>query len=151
MGKAMVFGPGEGRLLTARGSDMIFKATSASTNGGFSFMERELPPGGRRPPRHVHLEADEAFYVLAGQVTFWLDDETTVCGPRSFVLAPGGVMHSFGNESTETARVLIIHAPAMDAYFEDLQDLWADPDNPPDRAAELDLMRRHGMRPETTE
>jgi len=148
MSKAKVFGPGEGRLLSARGSDMVFKATAATTGNAFSFMERELPPGGRRPPRHVHLDADEAFYVLAGEVTFWLDDETVACGPGSFVLAPGGVMHSFGNESAEAARVLIIHAPAMDGYFEELQELWGDPANPPAREAELDLMRRHGMRPE---
>jgi quercetin dioxygenase-like cupin family protein len=148
VGKAQVFGPGEGRLLSARGSDMVFKATAENTNNAFSFMERTLPPGGRRPPRHVHLEADEAFYILAGEVTFWLDDEITVGTGGSFVLAPGGVMHSFGNQSAEPARVLIIHTPAMDPYFQDLQDLWSDPANPPDREAELDLMRRHGMRPE---
>jgi uncharacterized cupin superfamily protein len=148
---ATVFGPGQGRRLTARGSEMLFKATSQSTNNAFSFMERELPPGGRRPPRHVHLAADEAFYVLAGEVTFFLDEETTVRGPGSFVLAPGGVMHSFANESPETAKILIVHAPAMDAYFQALHDLWADADNPPDRDTELELMRHHGMSPEITE
>lgn len=149
--RAQVFGPGEGHFLTARGTDMFFKATSATTGGSFSFMERELPPSSRRPPRHVHLNADEAFYVLDGDITFWLDDDTTVQGAGSFVLAPGGVMHSFANESRQRgARILIIHAPAMDAYFQELHDLWSDPDNPPDREVELDLMRRHGMRPETT-
>ncbi len=145
---ATVFGPDQGREFTARGSAMVFKATAESTDGAFSFMERNLPPGGRPPPRHVHLAADEAFYVLSGQITFYLDDETTTCGPGSFVLAPGGVMHSFANESAEPARLLIIHAPAMDAYFRELHELWADPAAPPDRATELDLMRRHGMRPE---
>jgi len=111
-------------------------------------MERELPPGGRRPPRHVHVEADEAFYVLAGEITFSLDDTTATCGPGGFVLAPGGVMHSFGNDSGAPARLLIIHAPAMDGYFRELHELWADPGNPPDPAAERALMTRHGMRPE---
>jgi quercetin dioxygenase-like cupin family protein len=144
---ATVFGPGEGRRLTARGSEMVFKAVSDSTKGAFSFMERELPPGGRRPPRHVHLGADEAFYVLAGEITFSLDDETVVEGAGSFVLAPGGVMHSFGNEGTEPARVLILHAPAMDAYFQELHDLWSDPDTVPTRETEMELMRHHGMQP----
>jgi quercetin dioxygenase-like cupin family protein len=145
---AQVFRPGEGLRLTARGSDMVFTATAASTGGAFSFMERQLPPGGRRPPRHVHVNADEGFYVLAGEITFSLDDDTVTCGPGSFVLAPGGVMHSFGNDGDAPARILILHAPAMDPYFLDLQELWSDPANPPPREAELDLMRRHGMRPE---
>jgi hypothetical protein len=44
------------------------------------------------------------------------------------------------------ARVLVLHAPAMDRYFRELQALWAGP-TPPDRDAELGLMRRHGMTP----
>ncbi|HEY1489258.1 MAG TPA: cupin domain-containing protein, partial [Micromonosporaceae bacterium] len=88
------------------------------------------------------------FYVLAGEIAFALDDETTTCGAGSFVLAPGGVMHSFGNDGTVPARLLIVHAPAMDAYFRELHDLWLDPDNPPERDREMDLMRAHGMRPE---
>lgn len=150
--KATVFGPEDGLHLTARGSDMLFKATSQNTtDGSFSFMERVLPPGGRRPPRHVHLSADEAFYVLAGRVTFFLDEDTETAGPGSFVLAPGGVMHSFANEDEGPARVLIIHAPAMDPYFQELHELWGDPDHAPSRPEELDLMRRHGMRPEAAD
>lgn len=67
MAKATVFGAGDGLCLTARGSDMLFKATADSTSGAFSFMERELPPGGGRPPRHAHSDASEAWYVLAGR------------------------------------------------------------------------------------
>jgi quercetin dioxygenase-like cupin family protein len=148
--KASVFGPSEGLHLVARGSDMLFKATAASTSGAFSFMERELPPGGRRPPRHAHIGADEAFYVLAGEVTFSLDDDDVTTGAGSFVLAPGGVTHSFGNDSLEVARILIIHAPAMDAYFRELHEMWADPGNPPSPDTERELMSRHGMRPEAS-
>jgi quercetin dioxygenase-like cupin family protein len=149
MMKPTVLGPGEGLHLAARGSDMLFKATAESTSGAFSFMERELPPGGRRPPRHAHIRADEAFYVLAGEVSFSLDDDSVTAGPGSFVLAPGGVMHSFGNDSADVARILIIHAPAADGYFRELHQLWADPQNPPSREEERALMSRHGMRPET--
>ncbi len=52
--KAIVFEAGEGKVLSARGSTMFFKATRASTNGAFSLMERTLPPGGRKPPPHIH-------------------------------------------------------------------------------------------------
>jgi hypothetical protein len=44
------------------------------------------------------------------------------------------------------SRLLIIHAPAMDAYFEELQKLWSEqlPPSPEDERA---LMKRHGMEP----
>jgi hypothetical protein len=42
--------------------------------------------------------------------------------------------------------LLVIHAPAMDDYFQELQALWSG-DFPPTRQEEMKLMRRHGMEP----
>jgi hypothetical protein len=42
--------------------------------------------------------------------------------------------------------VLVLHAPALDGYFRELEQLWAGPE-PPSRDQEQALMRRHGMRP----
>ena len=146
MAEAIVLREGEGKPLEARGSLMVFKAIAATTGGAFSFMERRLPPGGRPPPRHIHLAAAEAFYVVEGRITFWLDEEIVDCAGGDFVLAPGGVAHSFANRGDADARVLILHSPAMDSYFEELHDMWSGAE-PPSRAAERDLMRRHGMEP----
>jgi len=144
--KAIVFEAGAGKLLSARGSAMFFKATHASTNGAFSFMERTLPPGGRKPPPHIHTNCEEAFYVLDGEIEFSLGDDTVVGQPGSFVHVPGGVSHTFGNAAAAASRLLIIHAPAMDGYFEELQELWSRP-VPPSTADERALMKRHGMEP----
>lgn len=143
---SVVLAAGEGHPLTARGSTMLFKATAATTDGAFSLMERTLPPGGRRPPRHIHPAAAEAFYVLDGSIAFWLDDDVVERTAGGFVLAPGGVAHSFANRSAADARLIIVHAPAMDAYFEELHQLWSGATEPPGDA-ERDLMRRHGMEP----
>src|ERR671918_2222110 len=143
---ATVFEAGEGTLLSARGSAMFFKATHASTNGAFSLMERTLPPGGRKPPPHIHTNCEEAFYVLDGEVEFSVGTEVVIGRRDSFVLVPGGVAHTFGNAGAAQARLLVIHAPAMDAYFEELQTLWSK-ENPPSRDEELTLMQRHGMEP----
>jgi len=105
-----------------------------------------VPAGGRRPPAHVHPDRVEAFWVLAGEAEFELDGEVTLAGAGSFVLVPGGVAHTFGATPTESARVLVLHAPALDDYFRELQQLWSG-DEPPARDAELALMRRHGMQP----
>ena len=144
--KAIVFESGEGKLLTARGSEMFFKATNASTNGAFSLMERTLPPGGKKPPPHIHTNCEEAFYVLDGEIEFFLGEETVIGRPGSFVHVPGGVSHTFGNVAATMSRLLIIHAPAMDAYFEELQELWSRA-APPAPEEERALMKRHGMEP----
>ena len=146
--KATIFEAGQGKSFSARGSAMFFKATRASTNGAFSLMERTLPPGGRKPPPHIHTNCEEAFYVLDGEVEFTLGNEVVVGCRDAFVLVPGGVAHTFGNAGTAQARLLVIHAPAMDAYFEELQTLWSQ-EIPPSREEEMALMRRHGMEPAT--
>ena len=137
---------GGGERLMVRGSTLLFKAVAATTGGAFSLHERLVPAGGRRPPPHVHPDRAEAFWVLDGQAEFELDGELTRAGPGGFVLVPGGVAHTFGASPDAPARVLVLHAPALDDYFRELAELWS-AGTPPDPEAELDLMRRHGMRP----
>jgi quercetin dioxygenase-like cupin family protein len=142
----IVLQPGEGHDLDLRGNLASFKAVAATTSGRFSLMERMVPAGGRTPPPHVHVDCVEAFYVLSGELEFRLDDARELGVGGSFVLVPGGVAHTFANVGTSEARVLILHAPAMDAYFEELSSLWRGAE-PPSAEAEHDLMRRHGMEP----
>jgi quercetin dioxygenase-like cupin family protein len=137
---------GEGVRYEARGSVMWFKSTASSTQGRFSLMERTLPAGGRMPPPHSHVGNDEAYLVLVGTVEFHVADEVFEGTDGTFVLVQAGETHTFGNTSEKAARLLVLHAPALDRYFEDLEQLWASPE-PPERDAELDLMRRHGMEP----
>lgn len=142
----VILGPGEGARHEARGSVMLFKALAATTSGRFSLMERTLPPGGRMPPPHRHAGNDEAYFVLDGQVTFILDGQAASGGVETFVLVPAGVQHTFGNNSQEPARLLVIHCPALDAYFAELETLWAGK-IPPTPEQERALMMRHGMDP----
>jgi mannose-6-phosphate isomerase-like protein (cupin superfamily) len=138
---------GQGHLLRARGNVLAFKAVAAQTGGDFSLMERTVPAGARMPPAHRHVNCSEAFFVLEGEITFRLDEATLTGGPGDFLLVPRGAGHTFGNVSDSPARLLVLHAPAMDAYFEELHRLWADPDRPPAPATERELMSRYGMEP----
>ena len=140
------FASGEGLRREARGSEMWFKATATATEGRFSLMERTLSPGGRMPPAHSHVGNDEAYFVLDGSVEFRVS-EAVFQGERGvFVLVAAGEPHTFGNTSDAPARLLVLHAPALDSYFEELERLWSAP-QPPERERELALMRRHGMEP----
>ncbi len=130
---------------TARGSVMLFKAVGADCGGDLSLMERTLPVAGRRPPPHRHTNCSEAYFVLDGTVAVVLDDTELTLGVEDFVLVPRGTSHTFGNGGTTQARLLVIHTPAVDAYFAGLHDLW-NADAPPSPEQERELMARFGMR-----
>lgn len=142
-----VVGRGEGvRRYSARGSVMFFKALAEQDGGDFSLMERTLPPAGRRPLPHRHTNCSEAYFVLDGLVSVIVEDEEVTLGPEGFVLIPRGTAHTFGNAGDVPARLLVIHAPAMDAYFAGLHELWSG-DEPPTTDEERALMARFGMDP----
>jgi mannose-6-phosphate isomerase-like protein (cupin superfamily) len=123
---------------------MFFKALAEQDDGDLSLMERTLPPGGRRPPPHRHTNCSEAYFVLDGLVSVVVEGEELTVGPEGFVLVPRGTAHNFGNAGDDEARLLVIHAPAMDAYFAGLHELWNRPE-PPTPDEERALMARFGM------
>jgi mannose-6-phosphate isomerase-like protein (cupin superfamily) len=138
---------GEGeRRYTARGSVMLFKAVAEQDGGDFSLMERTLPPGGRRPPPHRHMNCSEAYFVLDGLVSVTVEGADLEVGPEGFVLVPRGAGHTFGNAAEQEARLLVIHAPAMDAYFASLHELW-NRGEAPSPGEERALMARFAMEP----
>ncbi len=127
-----VLGRGEAvKRFTARGSVMFFKALAEQDGGDVSVMERTLPPGGRRPPPHRHTNCSEAYFVLDGLVSVVVEGEDLAIGPEGFLLVPRGTSHTFGNGGEVEARLLVIHAPAMDPYFSGLHELWPGPNLPP--------------------
>ena len=151
MSDSRVIPAGKGKIVTARGSVMAFKAVAAQTGGDFSLMERTVPPSSaaqpsRRPPPHRHVNCSEAFWVLDGTITFVFDGVEQRGGPGDFLLVPRGAAHTFGNDGDAPARLLVLHAPAMDAYFTELQALWSGP-QPPALEEERALMARFGMEP----
>src|SRR5258708_35526176 len=92
--EAYVLGPGEGRSIDLGSFAMTVKANSDETNGVFSLLEAEEPPGFG-PPVHVHHEAAEAFYVLEGEYVMFLDDREMACPAGSFVFIAAGMRHGF--------------------------------------------------------
>jgi mannose-6-phosphate isomerase-like protein (cupin superfamily) len=61
---------------------------------------------------HEHEDEDDAFYVLDGELTFFVEDEEVAAGPGTFVLVPPGVRHTFANRTDGIVRMLNVHAPA---------------------------------------
>jgi quercetin dioxygenase-like cupin family protein/catechol 2,3-dioxygenase-like lactoylglutathione lyase family enzyme len=71
-------------------------------------MELIVPPGGS-PPRHVHQDLNDAFFLLDGEVVLSVGDETVVAQPGTYAVVPAGSDHTFRVTSPTPARMLQIH------------------------------------------
>ena len=103
--------PGEGRTIAVVGDVYRFLAVGEETNGKYALWEALVPPGGG-PPRHVHSREEEGFYVLEGEITFFLGDQRLIASAGMFANMPVGTPHSFKNEGGKPAKMLISVAPA---------------------------------------
>lgn len=104
--------------LSILGDAYTFLATSAETNDAYITVQAVIGPGNGPPP-HVHLTQEESFYVLEGEMTFWLNGEPSRHGAGSFVRVPPGTPHTFKNESAHDVRMLFSVTPGgkMDDFF----------------------------------
>jgi mannose-6-phosphate isomerase-like protein (cupin superfamily) len=103
---AIVVPPGQGHVV----GNVEFLARTADTTR-FNFAIIEIA-AGRALESHVHDQEDDAFYILAGEMTFTLAGDQVVAGPGTFVLVPPGVEHGFRNDGAVEVRMLNVHAPA---------------------------------------
>jgi mannose-6-phosphate isomerase-like protein (cupin superfamily)/catechol 2,3-dioxygenase-like lactoylglutathione lyase family enzyme len=71
-------------------------------------MELIVPPGGS-PPRHVHQDLNDAFFLLEGEVVLSVGSETVVARPGTYAVVPVGSDHTFRVTSAVPARMLQIH------------------------------------------
>jgi hypothetical protein len=100
------------------------------------------------PPAHSHDGFEETIYGVRGTLTWTVDGVTTSVGPGEVLCIPSGTVHHFENLGAEVATQLAIVTPGLlgPAYFRDLAAV-IDVGGPPDHAALLEVMRRHGLTP----
>ena len=141
--------PGSGRHVWHIDNLMTFKAVAADTGGRLALWEQSLPLGSS-PPLHVHHRDDEAWYVLEGELTFRVAEDTYAAEAGSFLWAPRGLPHTFRVDSP-TARLLGIAVPAgFEEFFlatgrpAGTPTIPPPPDGPPDMGALLATAARHG-------
>lgn len=111
----------EGEAFWFFGGLVTVKASAQHTSGRFALTE-QLFPGGMATPLHSQPEDDESFYVLEGEVTFYLKDgQPMVASAGSFVHVPAGVAHAFQVDS-ETARILNVTTAQHERFFRATSD-----------------------------
>jgi mannose-6-phosphate isomerase-like protein (cupin superfamily) len=106
--------PGEGEAFWFIGMLATIKATAEQT-GGLYILVEILAPEGFASPLHVHHFADEGFYILEGEMTFYVGDQIIKARPGSFLFGPKEVPHAFTVDSGP-GRLFVLSP----AGFEDL-------------------------------
>jgi mannose-6-phosphate isomerase-like protein (cupin superfamily) len=92
-----------------REHDFRFLGSADETGGTYSLMEIVSPPDSGPIP-HTHDDAEEAFYVLDGDLTFHVGDESFEVSTGDFVHVPRGTVHSFRVKG-RPAKYLAVYAP----------------------------------------
>ncbi|MEH2179066.1 quercetin 2,3-dioxygenase [Nostoc sp.] len=105
----------EGRAYWGMGILWIMLATAEDTNGAYSCIEELIPHGLAAPP-HIHEAADETFYIMEGEATFFVEDQPIQATAGSFVSIPRGTKHAFQVDS-EIVRLINTYVPAGFEYM----------------------------------
>jgi len=96
---------GEGDAMSWFSAQFQLKASDTQ----IGLMELTASPG-IEPPMHVHAHEDEWYYVLDGEVTFHVGDETHHGRTGSLAFLPRGIPHTFTIEG-DKATMLLLNAP----------------------------------------
>ncbi len=108
--------PGGAELRWLGETFTYFLATGEQTAGAFALVD-EQAKRGESVPLHLHQDDMESFYVVDGEITFYLGEQPGVrVRAGSFVHVPGGAVHGFRIES-ETARYLILTTPRHGRFY----------------------------------
>ncbi|AGK58322.1 putative Cupin 2 [Hyphomicrobium denitrificans 1NES1] len=100
----------QGEALWFVASLAIIKAAGEMTNGRVTVFEI-LAPEGAGSPLHVHHREDEWFYILEGEMTFWVGGRVIEVSAGSFIYGPRDIPHTYIVRSPQ-ALYLGVEEPA---------------------------------------
>ena len=131
------------------GIDVRFLVEAPDSGGAATVFECAVAAGAQVPPPHSHDAFDETVYGLEGVLTFTIDGRSSEIGPGDSVCIQRGQVHQFVNAGTVSAKFLSVATAGVFGpdYLTEIGDVLTAADGPPDVAALLDVMRRHGLTP----
>lgn len=90
-------------------------------NGQYAVLQVEKVKG-LEPPPHKHTHEDEDFFILEGEVTYYIGDEVIHATPGTYVHAPRGVQHSFSMRSERAQVLVLLHPAGLEQLFKELSE-----------------------------
>jgi quercetin dioxygenase-like cupin family protein len=140
---------GEGEPRWWFGQLAEIKATAADTGGQFTIVEVTCGPGFEAP-LHVHHREDEAFWILDGEVTLQVGDETIEASAGDYAFGPREIPHRY-TAGSNGCRMLFICTPGgFEGLVMDMSEpaasrtLPPQTEQPPDMEWVQSIARKHG-------
>jgi len=110
----------EGRTVHYAGNLMQWKLEPEHSMGFCSVVEVVMRRR-EEPPLHVHAYEDELYFVLEGDLTFYVGEDVFEVSPGDAVFLPRTVPHCFSvSKASGVARLLLIISPSntLSRYFD---------------------------------
>ena len=104
--------------------DRTFVKVSGEDSGGaFALMEDNLKLEFSLG-LHVHRQHAETFYILEGNVDFYIDGDWSTATPGTTVHIPPGIPHALVLQDGQTGKLLMIFQPAgFDGFLAEMSQL----------------------------
>lgn len=88
------------------------------TEGAFTLIYCYLRKGGE-PPAHLHRNEQETFYILNGEIRYYIGEKTFIAKEGDVVSIPKDVPHLF-KLVTETAKAILLITPSgLETFFKE--------------------------------
>jgi quercetin dioxygenase-like cupin family protein len=144
---------GEGTAYWFLGELYELRITGEETGGNYSVIEVTIPPGlPIGAPPHIHHDADETVYVLAGSGRFHFDGRTVDATDGAVLHFPKGTLEWFENPGASALKIAVLYSPAgMERFFAEVAEparqrtVPPPPDSAPDLARLAEVARKYGL------
>jgi quercetin dioxygenase-like cupin family protein len=127
-----------------------FLVEGRDSGGSIAMFEFDVPAGAKVPVAHSHDGYEETIYGLEGVLTLTVEGRKIEIGKGDVLCVPRGAVHRFDNLHADGAKMLAIVTPGIlgPDYFREIAAVIRDAaGGPPNPAAIVEVMRRHGLTP----
>jgi len=129
-----------GQAYWVMGDLFTYLVTGEESGGSYFTLEVNVGPGNGPPP-HIHHREEEQFYILEGELTFRVGDQTLQASAGDFVHIPRETVHAFKN-GPRPAKLLATFSPAgIEQFFQEVGEPVEDRTAPPPPVTEETIAR----------
>jgi quercetin dioxygenase-like cupin family protein len=115
--------PGSGTNYDWTKDHTFVKVSAADTGGAYTLMEDNLKPEFSLG-LHLHRQHAETFYILEGNVDFYIDGDWMTATPATTIHIPPTIPHAVVLPGGQTGKMLMIFQPSgFDQYLAELARL----------------------------
>lgn len=94
-------------------AEICYELLSRDLNGQMMAVMINIQPGGRRIAERLSKPTDEIMYVLSGQLSITVEDETYILNPGDSISYQGRSLREFAAAGQEETRVVCCVTPPV--------------------------------------